>query len=1316
MAAIVRCTPFRTSIVSTFLAFVVLSSCRESVSAAGFDCARASLPVDYVICRSDEGRKAIASLTNAWTNLIASVSADRRAALLGQQRQWIKSYPPACGLVGRGRPAPDPTQRTDACVIDHLVRRTSTLQRVASAYNQDHDAPSAFLQEVFAPYQDGDATSITDANVASYFAPALAKQFHDDQATSRQRNAPPRMEADPFTASQDPNKISDVEANAVKLDPTHARGVVSYRPANGDVPRAMTFDLLLGEQGWRIEDILYADRSGSPTGALAQVLAGQPMSTVAPACAFQPTLSMDPASSVQAGTWLPIGWSRCAGTTRLEAPTFLVITVPDEVRLRGVGYFALRPNARAPYGIDFHADRTRIVIPLHQPLMPTLGRVELSPLVVGDLPIDAAVFRRENNRNVELWRSKPMIKTVVPGPPSVSVWESAASEAPSQVRHSADGRWELRIFKVSYEVVDIATGDLVIRRAGINPVFSPTQRFLVARAESDGLEEIVDLEARKVVRQHLEPLIFWTHEDSFALVNGGGWCSVKSVATLVDTIDLGDVNVGVGSHACDAWPDGQVELNADAGYLISIPGGGETNGAYAGVSLTGLPIATGGADGESSIDLPWVRANLDRSYAKPPQGWQTHDAMKVVSFGDPRFTHDYEQMLTSTTKRYWSDASRQVATNDSARINGATPFREPVTRGLVRTDAAGDNVMEASLRRALGRSTDAISVADRAFAGGKDVEAVTTKVSLGWSDKNSTGLQTVPLRIDSGSCQDSASQDPRFFKVEKLLFAISEIGHPSQIAFWPKASQDIVVASFADGGSAFGDDRTQILRRQQDGRWLTDCRHQKTAQAWSSDRGLGHESELPPVAFRFASGDVALLYPVFYQLLLSPADQGAPVCDIRGVREPETLQTLVRIGARLVLLLNKTGDLDFYDCPSGRHVLSGALLDDELVVYSDAGWFDGSAEAASFVQVRLPGVSGRYPLEQFEAALRRPGLLQDAFDGTPLPPAFLSEPPFLHLVEDGRSVSAGDSKGLAAIRFYEDGVKVQDVPASGRITTIPIPVDKLGQARQAAAVVVNEAGIESAPLPLPATGAGVARRGRLSGLSVGVDAYTDPHFPRLGFAEHDATALADTLNKDDRAHTSAAVDKLTGANVTADGVLQAILAKVKSTKPDDTLVFAFAGHGVAQNHDLLLAMPGSDYDHLDQTALRWSDVEAALAQSAARVVVFLDACQSGSAALGSGDQHEAAVDRLKTWSGPPVLIFAASKAGQSAQESATAGGGLFTAAIVRALDDRSANAEGHLLTLEELYGMVKRKVMAESGGAQIPWFGRRGLLGDFVLF
>jgi uncharacterized caspase-like protein len=496
---------------------------------------------------------------------------------------------------------------------------------------------------------------------------------------------------------------------------------------------------------------------------------------------------------------------------------------------------------------------------------------------------------------------------------------------------------------------------------------------------------------------------------------------------------------------------------------------------------------------------------------------------------------------------------------------------------------------------------------------------------------------------------------------------------------------------------------------------LSDCRLQ-TAQPTQVDDFVGHEGEIPPVPFRFPSGDVALLYVVYHQLLLSPVVQNDPVCNLNGVREPETLQTVARLGSNLILLLNSTGDLDLFECPSGRHVISGALLDDELLVYTDQGWFDGSAEAASFVQVRLAGVRGRYPLAQFEAALRRPGILKDALDGKAEPPIAIGDPPYVRLGPDGKTVLAGDEKDLAALRFYDDGVMVQETAISGRQGSVRVPSEKLANARQAAVVAVNAGGVQSAPLSFPAFKSATSRKGRLLGVTVGIDRYNDWRIPELQFAEHDATALADALDRYDRAQVEASVVSLTGAAATTAAILAHVRANVAEATPSDTLVFSFAGHGIAENGDLFLVTSDVDYGDLKNTALNWSDLEAAFAQSPARIVVFLDACHSGSAALGSGDQHEAAIDKLKNWTGAPMLIFAASKGSQVAAETAAVGGGLFTAAIIDALRVRAeAGPSAPLLTLNELYAYAKRKVIAENP-SQIPWFGRRGLFGDFVLF
>jgi hypothetical protein len=836
---------------------------------------------------------------------------------------------------------------------------------------------------------------------------------------------------------------------------------------------------------------------------------------------------------------------------------------------------------------------------------------------------------------------------------------------------------------------------------------------------------------RRVIRQHITNFLIWVHEDSFVLENKGRACNVAVVETLVDeTADFGDPMAFPGPFSCDAWLGSQVDLSIDAGHIANSTQGNEPSFDVA--SLTRLPVQAHAFPGDvlHSVPIHWMRATFDKTYAGPPRIWRLHDALKIVSseeifqtvrppsggaLDDP--VRALREEIHESLRPFMFSASRVVTEIGPIQLATDAERRAPVTRGLVRGEVAQAKSLEDALGSVLGTPM-AIVVAERASVANQDFKTADYRAPTWVADSNVFGLPVITLPVAGGSCVHYPSEAPQFVKAGDAVFEVSDTFRTiSQIGYWAGSSVDLAVLSSVSAGTEDGSEETRILRREFDGQWFEDCRHNEAMQPGGQTVGhhvAAHAGEIPPVPFRFPSSEVGLLYVVNHELLLSPASQSEPVCELHGLRDPETLETLARVGRNLVLLLNRTGDLDLFECPSGRHVISGALLDDELLVYTNKGWFDGSAEAANFVQVRLGGVPGRYPLAQFEDALRRPGILKDAVEGKTEPPIAFGSPPYVRLDPKGKAVIAGDDKDLKALRFYDDGVMVAETAISGRQSSVPIPADKLADARQAAVVAVNASDVQSAPLPLPSLNAATSRKGRLLGLAVGLDRYSDWQIPELHFAEHDASAIADALNRYDRANVEASLASLTGSSATTATILSSVRAKVAEATSADTLVFSFAGHGIAENGNLFLLTFDTDYGDLGKTALNWSDLEAAFAQSKARIVVFLDACQSGTAALGTGGQHEAAIDRLKNWTGPPMLIFAASKGSQAATE--TAGGGLFTAALVEALRVQAeAGPSAPLLTLNKLYASAKRKVIAENRD-QIPWFGRRGLFGNFILF
>ena len=477
-----------------------------------------------------------------------------------------------------------------------------------------------------------------------------------------------------------------------------------------------------------------------------------------------------------------------------------------------------------------------------------------------------------------LWRSKPMVKTVTPGPISVSVWQEISSEAPKEVRQSNDGRWELRIYKASYEVIDRRTGDLVIRRAGTDPAFSPTQRFLVA-STGDNYDEIIDLAARRVIRQHVRNFIVWLHEDSIALENWGRYCNVIAIDTLVDETKGSDGPVvGAGAGACNAWDGSQVDLSIDAGYIANSSTEEEQSyGAYGAASLTRLPVASEVLQSSRAVRIPWMQANFDKAYAGPPRIWRLHDSLKLVS-------SDYPREIDKSLRPYMMSASHVVS--DKARCKLLATFscesrsraawpgaRTPAqTRSRPRFRAC---LAPGSARWSWRSGPTSVTVLSRGPARAQD-PASRRQMCL-----DCRQFRSPPRR---SSCDDDSYGAPNFVKAGDAVFEVANIGNRvSQVAYWPGSANDLVVLSFDFHGTDDGTETTRILRRQGDGRWLSDCRH-KTAQPTQVDDFVGHEGEIPPVPFRFPSGDVALLYVAYHQLLLSPAVQSDP--DLQSERGP----------------------------------------------------------------------------------------------------------------------------------------------------------------------------------------------------------------------------------------------------------------------------------------------------------------------------------------------------------------------------------------------------------------------------------------------
>lgn len=195
---------------------------------------------------------------------------------------------------------------------------------------------------------------------------------------------------------------------------------------------------------------------------------------------------------------------------------------------------------------------------------------------------------------------------------------------------------------------------------------------------------------------------------------------------------------------------------------------------------------------------------------------------------------------------------------------------------------------------------------------------------------------------------------------------------------------------------------------------------------------------------------------------------------------------------------------------------------------------------------------------------------------------------------------------------------------------------------------------------LALVGAAAGPSGQARALVVGVDAVGGADLPGLRFAERDAAAVRDAL-----AARSFQVRTLLGAEATRQALLEALDGLATESRPGDRVLLYFAGPsslGVAAEGKLLLPVDGT----AEGNALSGGDLGRwARRLPASRVLVVLD-----TAAVAPADSVDAwwleNTDFLRSLAGPGRLLVATGDPNPEAREDEEMGGGLLTAALLKA--------------------------------------------------
>jgi len=1042
-------------------------------------------------------------------------------------------------------------------------------------------------------------------------------------------------------------------------------------------------------------------------------------------------------------------------------PLFAVIDLPPASRFKGTSLLPLAVGAAGPFGIKHAIDRTRLFVPLDAASPPS-GETEAYFLSAGTHHLGFSVISAGRCGEQVLRSERGADFTIPLGLPEIVVQDPFSVEQPARTTVAADGRHAIRHFEGRYEVIYRQTGARVLSRSGREARFSPGGRFVASVRPTDAMIEIVDLADGRRIAEFRPGTLAWAHGDSF-VIHGG--TIRQQVTRMTSTLnpDISDEaqmpNMGVG------WRDIEVVLNinqmfsATTSFFVE----GFSQGARYRSLITGetrtisndaiRQEAQKADEGELArqalrqlvssekrltipLDYPLWRAAGGLIVTHVERGYEGHDQASILQqfkFADDAVVD--QEPSEPASGQATSSCGALTLDRGLARADGQVPLCAVAIsgRGLAKVPRpAMDTPEETIFERiggVMGRLRSAGPVRHETFGNYWDdlaerrpkLEALIADFKVG-----SPAFRVIPLdTADPPTSGECATAPPDF---NPLLI--------EDAWRWTDAGRPIT-ALFVNCHAGSGQfSYASLLLVSPDGSVTDISRALLPDGAPEDDSPFGVTSSDDSALSFFPVGAgrvlVSASYSGFAAIIDTETGQRVgpqlPLVDasiVRAIRLTED--------ERHVVQLNKDGRFSVLDAETGAIVITGAHIDDEIVAMLPDGRFDTTYEGAQALNLRFAGQTELHTVQQFSAALSRPGLVADVLADRPVAerPATIGLPPVADFAavpaEEGElslAVAASDDTGLVHLRIFVEGRLVKTVPVSGRAIEKTVSIANPGGGRWVTVLAVDDDGVLSAPkavlLPPPA-----GDRGTIRAVLVGIDSYTgDRRIPPLAYAQSDAlrmaAALADRVEGDERVDARVIADE----DASADAILAAIRDAASKTRPGDTLLFSFSGHAAGSGEtagtgDLLLLLSGSSTEALRETSLAWKDVAGALSGAKGRVVVLLDACHTGLAGEVGLATNDDAAGALLTAEGAPIVVIAASKGRQLAQESGAWGGGIFTTAIIDALErgNASADADGNgVIDLGEFYTAVKSRVLSETKGQQSPWLVRNRLVGDMGLF
>ena len=1040
------------------------------------------------------------------------------------------------------------------------------------------------------------------------------------------------------------------------------------------------------------------------------------------------------------------------------------------------GFLALTPQTRGPLGLEFGTGMTRALVPLHQPEAKLAGSFDVEGLAAGSLTIAAAVVARTGCAERVISQRFDRTLDLAPGSPRIVVQDPYDIDQPRKVILSNNGQYLAHLFEGRYRIYDVKTKAKLVDRAGKDVNFSPTARFVVANVGSTGQQghdsyEVIDLATGEVINTAAGPVIGWLEGDAYLLDAQNAFGNLLIQSTLISREATRPADAAEGEaenfmsfahpgscHACASWSDDNFLFDLDNGVLVYTG----REGFAATTSLFELASGHLACCQKDDSQLHAILGKYDVLPIDIGKGFQARTPIY--------FSHIYDALADPQAKEFaeqewFKDAialKNQLLTHRaldprSERVAVAALDASTVVRGdwrsRVATQARGEPIQTRTAR--ILQEVSRIGFND---ASPLPLEKVPFTNSWLSSERGSEyqNSEAVQKRVDALIAKRTAEVERRMIADVPLLkqrlrrYSVKENGlqrlpeNPARDPItleetleglwrWQIKGRPVWLVQLWDsqGNGGFGNGLMMLFEGDAGGA-KTGGRIVNLSSTlepfWSGQYGESdHESQLKPN-----------VYLERYLVTASVAARSIAVYDLETDKVLRIINDIPQAGllssailsadARHVVQVNSDGQYFIYQIATGKRVLSGRMVDEEIIAYTPEGYYWSTYEGAHFVEFQFPGLPGAYPFQQFASVLDRPEFIRGALmEGTSPPPAVvLTPPPRLDFAVTGQQragalrvhIEARGTAPLKRVNFYADGQRIYERDIGGHTVAEDLTIPRSVGARWLTAQAIDSRGLVSAPQSIRWRSSGTSTR-ELYAVLVGNDIYANPNL-KLTYARHDAERLGAALQTlPGEFYAKKTVHVLTDAAATREAIGSSIKQVVETAKAEDTIVVSFAGHGLQDEGAYYLTPYGFDEARIADTALAWRDIANLLHAAKARVIVILDACHAGLSGSEGRGTNDDAVAALVGGEHPPMLVLAASKGRQLSYEGANWDGGVFTYALVSALNAKRVEYDldgDGAIEISELYQALRTVVARETNGGQSPWLVREDLLGDFVVF